>query len=216
MQPLVDAGGEVVYFQPLTLFAVRPTINFRNHRKIVVVDGCTGFLGGINIGDEYKTDWHDLAMQLEGPAVDQLQETFAEDWFYATGREIVAPQIFCKWHSPEALAKLPAVDDPAAVCSILASGPHTPHNITHDALFLSLTQARAGVHHHALFDSGRKHDGGLAHGGVPGRGRAGFGAGRKRCVDCAVGGAIVFSRFAGGGHSGVRVFADACCMPRAC
>ena len=146
MQPLIDAGGEVVYFQPLTLFSVRPTINFRNHRKILVVDGCTGVLGGINIGDEYKTDWHDLAMQVEGPAVDQLQETFAEDWFYATGREIVAPQIFCKWHSPEALAKLPAVDDPNAVCSILASGPHTPHNITHDALFLSLTQARQRVY----------------------------------------------------------------------
>ena len=146
MRPLVDAGGEVAYFLPMTLWSTRPTINFRNHRKIVVVDGCTGFLGGMNIGDEYKSDWHDLAVQLEGPAVDQLQETFVEDWYFATGKEVVTPQIFCQWQTPEGLAKLPAVDDDQAVCSILASGPHTPHNFTHDAMFLCLTQARHRVY----------------------------------------------------------------------
>ena len=146
MKPLVEAGGEVSYFLPLTLLSTRPTINFRNHRKIVVVDGCTGFLGGINIGDEYKTNWHDLAMQLEGPVVDQLQETFAEDWIFATNREIIAPQIFCQWQTPEGLAALPKPDDDRAVCSILASGPHTPHNFTHDALFLSLAQAKQRVY----------------------------------------------------------------------
>src|SRR5262249_23935211 len=97
VRPLVEAGGEAAYFLPLTLLALRPTINFRNHRKIVVVDGCTGFLGGMNIGDEYKSNWHDLALQLEGPAVDQLQETFAEDWFFATGHGIVAGQSFFQW-----------------------------------------------------------------------------------------------------------------------
>ncbi len=146
MQPLIDAGGEVAVFLPLTLFSTRPTINFRNHRKIVVVDGCTGFLGGFNIGDEYKSDWHDLGMQLEGPVIDQLQETFAEDWFFATNREIVAPQIFCQWQTPEGLAKLPAPNDAHAVCSLLASGPHTPHNFTHDAMFLAITQAQQRIY----------------------------------------------------------------------
>jgi cardiolipin synthase A/B len=146
MQPLIDAGGEVAVFLPLTLFSLRPTINFRNHRKIVVVDGCTGFLGGFNIGDEYKSDWHDLGLQLEGPVVDQLQETFVEDWYYATNREIVSPNIFCQWHSPEGIAKLPQVDDSKAICSLLASGPHTPHNFTHDAMFLAITQAKERVY----------------------------------------------------------------------
>jgi len=146
MRPLEQAGGEVAFFLPLTLWSSRPTINFRNHRKIVLADGCTGFLGGINIGDEYTTGWHDLALQLEGPTVDQLQETFAEDWFFATGREIVTPQIFCQWQTPEGRAALPAPDDDQAVCSILASGPHTPHNFTHDALFLSMAQAKERVY----------------------------------------------------------------------
>ncbi len=142
MKPLQAAGGEVVYFQPLTLFSMRPTINFRNHRKIIVIDGCTGFLAGLNIGDEYLSDWHDLALQMEGVVIDQLQETFAEDWYFATGREIVAPQIFCQWHTATGRAAMPTVDDPHAVCSILASGPHTPHNITHDAFFLAMGQAQ--------------------------------------------------------------------------
>jgi cardiolipin synthase len=112
----------------------------------VLIDGCTGFLGGINIGDEYTAGWHDLALQLEGPVVDQLQETFAEDWFFASGREIIAPHIFCQWLTPEGRAALPPPDDDQAVCSILASGPHTPHNFTHDALFLSLGQAKQRVY----------------------------------------------------------------------
>ncbi len=146
MRPLVQAGGEVAYFLPLTLLAARPTINFRNHRKLVIVDGCTGFLGGMNIGDEYKVDWHDLAMQMEGPVVNQMQETFAEDWFFATGKEIVTPQIFCRWESPDSATTLPDVDDPNAICSLLASGPHTPHNFTHDAIFLCLAQAKQRVY----------------------------------------------------------------------
>jgi cardiolipin synthase len=146
MRPLEAAGGEVAYFLPLTLWNRRPTINFRNHRKIVTVDGCTGFLGGLNIGDEYTARWHDLALEMEGPVVDQLQETFAEDWFFATRREIIAPHIFCRWQSPEASAPLPPPDDDQAVCSVLASGPHTPHNFTHDAIFLSLAQARQRVY----------------------------------------------------------------------
>jgi cardiolipin synthase len=85
-------------------------------------------------------------MQLEGPIVDQLQETFAEDWYFASNREIVAPQIFCQWQTPDGIAKLPAVDDAHAICSLLASGPHTPHNFTHDAMFLAVTQAKKRIY----------------------------------------------------------------------
>lgn len=66
-------------------------INFRNHRKIVVVDGQTGFVGGLNIGDEYKGraayfgHWRDTQLRLDGPAVAGLQLAFAEDWLWASG-----------------------------------------------------------------------------------------------------------------------------------
>lgn len=67
-------------------------INFRNHRKTVIVDGKTGFTGGLNVGDEYLGKdqffgrWRDTFAELTGPVVQQLQLIFAEDWHWATGK----------------------------------------------------------------------------------------------------------------------------------
>ncbi|WP_339641527.1 cardiolipin synthase [uncultured Porticoccus sp.] len=66
-------------------------INFRNHRKVVVVDGRCAFVGGANLGDEYRhhhlrlKPWRDTHVQLEGPAVKGTQVSFLEDWYWATG-----------------------------------------------------------------------------------------------------------------------------------
>ena len=66
-------------------------LNFRNHRKIVVVDGRLGFVGGLNVGDEYLglkpplAPWRDTHLEIEGPAVADLQRSFAEDWHWVTG-----------------------------------------------------------------------------------------------------------------------------------
>lgn len=68
-------------------------LNFRNHRKILVVDGHTGFVGGLNIGDEYLGkdphfgSWRDTHLKLQGTTVKSLQATFLKDWYWAT-REI--------------------------------------------------------------------------------------------------------------------------------
>jgi cardiolipin synthase len=64
-------------------------VNFRNHRKIVVVDGKVAFLGGINIGDEYlghgeMGEWRDTFVRLTGPVVHGVQLSFLEDWHWAT------------------------------------------------------------------------------------------------------------------------------------
>lgn len=70
-------------------------INYRNHRKTVVVDGTTGFTGGLNVGDEYAGKdpafgpWRDTHVQLSGPIVLQLQLIFAEDWHWATGEALL-------------------------------------------------------------------------------------------------------------------------------
>lgn len=67
-------------------------INFRNHRKIVVVDGAIAFIGGFNIGDEYVGKdpkfgkWRDTHLSLRGPSVECLQISFLKDWYWATGK----------------------------------------------------------------------------------------------------------------------------------
>ncbi|MEX2461732.1 MAG: cardiolipin synthase [Paenibacillaceae bacterium] len=88
---LTNAGVEVhCFLAPLIAFLDK-RLNYRNHRKIIVVDGTLGFLGGMNIGDEYLGSdpklgyWRDTHLQVEGTAVHFLQNTFLTDWCFASG-----------------------------------------------------------------------------------------------------------------------------------
>ena len=105
LRPLRDAGAEVASFLPGAGLRERWSLNLRNHRKIVVVDGRVAFTGGMNVGDEYlglartggwrtwfgraagerRRWWRDTHLRCEGPAALQLQQVFAEDWYFATG-----------------------------------------------------------------------------------------------------------------------------------
>lgn len=76
------------------------TMNLRNHRKILVVDGKVGFTGGINIRDhhilesDHSFPTRDLHFQIEGPVVAHLQEIFVDDWKFSTGEELRGPKQF--------------------------------------------------------------------------------------------------------------------------
>lgn len=69
-------------------------LNFRNHRKIVVVDGKAATVGGLNFGDEYLGlskrfgPWRDTHIRIDGPAVQAVQWSFLEDWYWASGDSI--------------------------------------------------------------------------------------------------------------------------------
>jgi cardiolipin synthase len=90
VETLQAAGVLVSSFKPNQSNNNRFQINFRNHRKIVIVDGKTGWLGGHNVGDEYMgldprfTPWRDTHVKLSGPVVIQLQSVVASDWYWAT------------------------------------------------------------------------------------------------------------------------------------
>ena len=94
LKPLHEAGGMSNVFLPLNLLRRRFQINMRNHRKILVVDGHTGFVGGLNIGDEYQGKvprfgyWRDTHMKLRGPVVSDLQRVFCEDWDFAADEHL--------------------------------------------------------------------------------------------------------------------------------
>ncbi|MDO8730823.1 MAG: cardiolipin synthase [Candidatus Omnitrophota bacterium] len=90
---LRDAGVKIYpFFNYLSGFKFH-TVNYRNHRKIVVIDGEVAYTGGMNIGQEYidggKFDsWRDTHFKLEGGSVNLLQAIYAIDWFNTTGEEI--------------------------------------------------------------------------------------------------------------------------------
>lgn len=100
LQPMLDAGIEVASFLPGLSFRERWSFNLRNHRKLVVVDSRLGLTGGMNIGDEYLGRdksfgrWRDTHLQVQGPTVLQLEQVFAEDWYYATNQEITTPECY--------------------------------------------------------------------------------------------------------------------------
>ncbi|MBF7103776.1 cardiolipin synthase [Pediococcus pentosaceus] len=92
---LIQAGGEVTPFMKSKLGYYSFRINFRNHRKIVVIDGSVGYIGGFNIGDQYLGrnkrfgNWRDTHLRLEGSVVLQLQSSFFMDWNASAKRQKV-------------------------------------------------------------------------------------------------------------------------------
>jgi cardiolipin synthase len=88
------AGGKVFPFFPSKIPYLNPRINYRNHRKIVVIDGRAGYVGGLNIGNEYigldpyLGYWRDTHLRLSGGALFNLQGQFLMDWNLATGEGV--------------------------------------------------------------------------------------------------------------------------------
>ena len=117
LRTLRAGGVEVASFTGPRNWLKKLRLNFRNHRKIVVVDGREAFVGGFNVGDEYLGrdesigPWRDTHLAVEGPAVQALQLSFSKDWYYAR-RESLAELV---WEPQAAPADTTAL--------VLASGP---------------------------------------------------------------------------------------------
>ncbi len=90
---LIEQGGEVEVFFPSVLPLINPRMNYRNHRKIVVIDGKVGYIGGFNVGDEYLGlkekfgYWRDTHLRINGSSVQPLQTRFLLDWNQASDRK---------------------------------------------------------------------------------------------------------------------------------
>ena len=86
-KPLIEAGGIVVKHYPAKMKIFTLNWNYRNHRKIVVIDGKVGYMGGMNIGDEYLSlnpkysPWRDAHIKVKGEMVPLLQMRFLKDYF---------------------------------------------------------------------------------------------------------------------------------------
>ena len=101
VQDLKDNGCEVYPFFPVTFPVLSRELNYRNHRKIVIVDGHTGFLGGHNVGDEYLGKkhlgfWRDTHIMMEGESVYSLQDIFLNDWAFVSGKDVKPEGMFPK------------------------------------------------------------------------------------------------------------------------
>ncbi len=120
VESLTANGVAVESFRSSVGLRSRFQINFRNHRKILIVDGETAFVGGLNIGDEYLGKdpklgpWRDTHLALQGTAVKCLQRTFLGDWYWAA-KEV--PDVSWSTHA------LPADPQNNQTAFVLATGP---------------------------------------------------------------------------------------------
>ena len=101
LKSLRDAGVSVASFLPFKFrfWFSSSKINYRNHRKIIVVDGKIGFTGGLNIADRYiygnkLGQWRDTFVSVDGPAVHGLQQLFLTDWFFVERKLITHKKYF--------------------------------------------------------------------------------------------------------------------------
>ncbi|WP_127585480.1 cardiolipin synthase [Paenibacillus koleovorans] len=152
VQELRDGGVETYWFLPPISSLLQGRANYRNHRKIVVVDGEVGFTGGINIGDEYlgrgsKFDcWRDTHLQLRGPSVDSLRQTFETDWLFVTGQRLEMSSRR-SWPSRplHSAARTYEAADAGEVVQIIPSGPDAPYDALQLLLFGAFQAAEERV-----------------------------------------------------------------------
>ena len=137
---LRQAGVTAARFMPHRFILRLLTMNLRNHRKIMVVDGRVGFTGGMNIrqgnmvSENPKSPVRDLHFKVEGPVVRQLQRAFAEDWVFCAG-EVLQGEA---WY-PE----LEAVGSVAAIG--VPDGPDEDIEVIPKSMFAALNAARVEV-----------------------------------------------------------------------
>lgn len=139
---LKTAGVEIEPFSPVRLPGLNNQINFRNHRKICIVDGNIGFVGGLNIGDEYlgKNEyfgfWRDTHLYVSGEAVRSLQVIFLQDWYYTMGVTLLTPIYL----SPEL-----ALDEEFGGVQLLSGGPDNNWNVIKNVFFAMITSAEKSI-----------------------------------------------------------------------
>ncbi len=145
-KPLVEAGGDVRSFNPVGFSPASLNFaNFRTHRKIAVVDGKAGFLGGINLHDPAsatrsgKDAWRDQHVRIDGEPVRKLQRLFLENWTYSHGSFRITEKSLPSYFPPA------DAGGEGVPVQILASGPDD-ENAPMLAFFLAaIATARARI-----------------------------------------------------------------------
>ena len=145
IESLRKAGAEVKTFMPVSFPFFHSSLNFRNHRKIIAVDGDYAFTGGLNIGDEYMGRgplgyWRDTHAMFEGEAVKALNSIFIEDWNLCAGTSLDPDSPEFAPTDPAAAAKMPLTP-----MQVVSSAANHPWRSIEQAFFSIITEARERV-----------------------------------------------------------------------
>ncbi len=136
---LKEAGGYTAAFLPR--FIVR--LNYRNHRKLAIIDGEIGYIGGFNVGDEYLGitrrygPWRDTHLRFTGDAVEQMQLRFLKDWNFTSKK---GKMVINDWYFPE------REQFDGVPTQIVSSGPDTKWNNVRNGFFKMMNEAESHIY----------------------------------------------------------------------
>ena len=128
------AGIEIYPFQKVLFYLLANRLNYRNHRKTIIIDGQTAFTGGINVCDKYinngrhKLFWRDTHLRIDGPGVFYLQYLFLTDWNFCSGKTLPLEEL---------QFPVPAIHKDDCFLQVAASGPDS----NQPSVLFSLLQA---------------------------------------------------------------------------
>ncbi|MBB6451357.1 cardiolipin synthase [Geomicrobium halophilum] len=139
---LAEAGGEVGVFFPSRIPYINSRLNYRNHRKMVIIDGAIAYVGGFNVGDEYLGHskkmgyWRDSHLRLQGSAVNAVQTRFILDWNQASKNHEIeyAPRFFLEQKTKGDIA-----------AQIVSSGPDSEWEQIKNGYIKMITSAHESV-----------------------------------------------------------------------
>ncbi|MDC6389042.1 cardiolipin synthase [Maribacter sp. PR1] len=118
-----ELGVHVFSSMPIEFGNLLFTLNYRNHRKIVVIDGKVGFTGGFNVSDKYIKSiselglWQDLHVKLQGPVVNSLQRVFIKDYHFSSDEDLLLEDKY--------FPKIDAFGD--SIAQVVSSGPDSKY-----------------------------------------------------------------------------------------
>lgn len=145
LQTLREAGVYIRPFLPFKLRFGRSKINYRNHRKLLIVDGKVGFTGGLNVADRYifgniLGHWRDTFVRFEGAVVHGLQQLFLSDWYFVERKLITDKKYFPK---PKKFSR--------NMVQVVSSGPDTDWEAIMQGISAAIMSATKYVYIHTPY-----------------------------------------------------------------
>lgn len=143
LQELREAGGQAEAFFPSKYRLINIRLNYRNHRKLVIIDGKIGYVGGFNVGDEYLGlnpkfgYWRDTHLRIEGTAVYSIQTRFILDWNQASADHDIV-------YFPSLFPHLPSKGNVGI--QIVTSGPDSEYEHIKNGYLKMITSARKSIY----------------------------------------------------------------------
>lgn len=136
------AGIEIFCFLKVGLPAINSKVNYRNHRKIVIIDGNVGYTGGMNIADRYIDgskwgEWRDTHLRIEGEAVHGLQRVFLGDWYFVSRKLLEDDSLYYP---------APINTNGNNLIQIVSSAPDSEWESIMQTFFMAISRARKYIY----------------------------------------------------------------------